>query len=95
MPDTAPPSPLTHPMLVRQLPTRKVTRFDLIPDEAVRAALAAHAGLLALPFLRFRGEVQPRGRHDLRLDLMLAKPRLDSAAKRGVLRGQKRRSVVK
>ena len=71
MPDTAPPSPLTHPMLVRQLPTRKVTRFDLIPDEAVRAALAAHAGLLALPFLRFRGEVQPRGRHDLRLEATL------------------------
>ena len=70
MPDTA-ASPLSHPMLVRQLPTRKVTRFDLTPDEATRAALAAHAGLLALPFLRFRGEVQPKGRHDLTLEAVL------------------------
>ena len=67
MPDTPAPSPLTHPMPVRQLPARKVTRFDLTPDADTRAALAAHAGLIALPFLRFWGEVQPRGSHDLRL----------------------------
>ena len=33
-------------------------------------------------------------RHDARLDLVLAKPRLNGAAKRGVLRWQERRSVV-
>jgi uncharacterized metal-binding protein YceD (DUF177 family) len=71
MPDTAAKSPLTHPMPVRHLPARKVTRFDLTPDEGTRAALAAHAGLLALPFLRFKGEVQPKGRHDLRLEAVL------------------------
>lgn len=71
MPESEAPSPLTHPMTVRQLPARKVTRFDLTPDEATRTALAAHAGLLALPFLRFRGEIQPKGRHDLRLEATL------------------------
>jgi uncharacterized metal-binding protein YceD (DUF177 family) len=71
MPDTPAPSPLRHPMTVRQLPARKATRFDLTPDADTRAALAAHAGLLALPFLRFKGEVQPKGRDDLRLTATL------------------------
>ena len=71
MSDTPVASPLRHPMTVRQLPARKATRFDLTPDADTRAALAAHAGLLALPFLRFRGEVQPKGRSDLRLTATL------------------------
>lgn len=65
------PSPLSHPLIVRQLPTRKATRFDLTPDQDMRAALAVHAGLIALPFLRFKGEVQPKGRHDLALTATL------------------------
>jgi uncharacterized metal-binding protein YceD (DUF177 family) len=77
MPDPSPgpaataPAPLSHPLIVRQLPTRKATRFDLTPDDDARAALAAHAGLIALPFLRFRGEVRPRGRQDLQLEATL------------------------
>ena len=67
MSDLPAPSPLRHPMVVRTLPARKATRFDLTPDADTRAALAAHAGLLALPFLRFKGEVQPRGRENLHL----------------------------
>jgi len=64
-------SPLSHPLIVRQLPARKATRFDLTPDQDMRAALAVHAGLIALPFLRFKGEVQPKGRHDLALTATL------------------------
>ncbi len=77
MPDTparaSPPvqSPLSHPLIVRQLPSRKATRFDLTPDADMRAALGAHAGLVALPFLRFKGEIQPKGRHDLFLTATL------------------------
>jgi uncharacterized metal-binding protein YceD (DUF177 family) len=69
MPDrpAPPPSPLTHPLRVRHLPARRATRFDLLPDEALRAALARHAGLAGLPFLRFRGEVAPLGRSDMAL----------------------------
>ena len=71
MSDAAVPSPLRHPMVVRQLPARKATRFDLIPDADTRAALAAHAGLLGLPYLRFKGEVQPKGRTDMALTATL------------------------
>ena len=71
MSETPAPSPLRHPMPVRQLSTRKATRFDLTPDEATRAALAAHVGLIALPFLRFKGEVQPKGRNDMALTATL------------------------
>jgi uncharacterized metal-binding protein YceD (DUF177 family) len=67
MSDTPAPSPLRHPMAVRSLPLRKATRFDLTPDADLRATLATHAGLLALPFLRFKGEVRPQGRRDLAL----------------------------
>jgi uncharacterized metal-binding protein YceD (DUF177 family) len=55
---------------VRHLPARKATRFDLAPDEATRAQVAQYAGLLGLPFLRFQGEVAPRGR-DLTLRAVL------------------------
>jgi uncharacterized metal-binding protein YceD (DUF177 family) len=67
----APKAPLSHPLLVRQLPTRRTTRFDLVPEAPQRAALAAHAGLLELPYLRFAGEVQASGRGDLHLTATL------------------------
>ena len=71
MSDIAALSPLTHPLSVRALSSRKVTRFDLLPDRATRAALANHLGLLDLPFLQFRGELQPKGRSDFKLTAKL------------------------
>ncbi|MGQ0566396.1 MAG: YceD family protein [Gemmobacter sp.] len=69
MPDA--PKALRHPLPVRLLPARKPTRFDLTPDDATRRHLAAETGLIALPFLRFRGEVRPQGRRDLLLTATL------------------------
>jgi uncharacterized metal-binding protein YceD (DUF177 family) len=68
---TDPAAPLSHPLVVRQLPARKATRFDLVPEAATRAALAAQLGLLDLPYLRFKGELQPKGRSDIHLSALM------------------------
>ncbi len=66
-PRPAAPS-LTHPLRVAGLPNRKPTRFDLRPDAATRAAMAAELGLIALPAFQFRGELRPAGRDDFMLE---------------------------
>lgn len=60
----APAIPLTHPLRISALPSRKPTRFDLTPDAETRAAMAAVLGITALPEFRFKGELAPRGRND-------------------------------
>lgn len=53
------------------LAQRKPTRFDLIPDEAARAAIATGLGLIALPHVRLKGELRPVGRNDFALEAEL------------------------
>ncbi|MDP2086737.1 MAG: DUF177 domain-containing protein [Gemmobacter sp.] len=45
--------------------------FDLVPDAAARDALAKDLGLIALPMLRFTGELRPSGRSDVVLSARL------------------------
>ena len=72
MTETPPPpkaaTSLQHPIRSTALSARKPTRFDLRPDPATRAAMAADLGLLDLPAFRFRGEIRPTGRHDFLLE---------------------------
>jgi uncharacterized metal-binding protein YceD (DUF177 family) len=64
-------APLHHPLRTGALSPRKPTRFDLRPDEATRAAIAASLDLLDLPAFRFRGELRPTGRNDYLLEAEL------------------------
>lgn len=57
----------SHPLRTQSLSNRKPTRFDLAPDAAGRAAIAAALGLLELPALRLKGELRPVGRQDFDL----------------------------
>lgn len=50
---------------------REPREFDLRPDEAARAALAAEFDLSALRKLRFAGQLVPTGRRDWRLEATL------------------------
>ena len=62
------PLPVSHPLRVAALATRKPTRFDLKPDAAAQAALARHLGIDAISGLHFVGELRPRGRTDFDLE---------------------------
>jgi uncharacterized metal-binding protein YceD (DUF177 family) len=52
---------------VASLARRREAAFDVVPDAAMRAALAADLGLLDLGSLRFRGTITPSGRRDWQL----------------------------
>lgn len=67
-PQTPPDAALSHPLRVASLPNRKPTRFDLQPDAATRARIAASLGITALPAFRFKGELRPAGRNDFTLE---------------------------
>ncbi len=73
MPDLPPntPPPWSHPVRIAELAARKPTRFDLKPDTATRRAIAAWAGITALPALRLRGTLTPKGRSDWLLEAAL------------------------
>jgi uncharacterized metal-binding protein YceD (DUF177 family) len=47
---------------------RQATRFELLPDAADRAAIAAYLGILGVQKLRFAGLLRPEGRKDWRLE---------------------------
>ncbi|RWR29944.1 DUF177 domain-containing protein [Sinirhodobacter populi] len=70
MPELSPdaPPPWSHPVRTAELATRKPNRFDLKPDAQTRAAIAAWAGITALPALRLRGMLTPKGRSDWLLE---------------------------
>jgi uncharacterized metal-binding protein YceD (DUF177 family) len=70
--------PLTAPYRVAALASRKPTRFDIKPDAAMRRAIAAYLGIIAVPKLRFVGEIVTRGRHDFVLKAVL-EARVDQA----------------
>nr|WP_149142300.1 YceD family protein [Gemmobacter caeruleus] len=63
-----PELPLSQPLRVAALASRKPTRFKLIPDAAQRAAIAAVLDISAVHALRFQGELRPRGRNDWDLE---------------------------
>ena len=63
--------PVSHPLRVADLATRKPTRFDLAPTEADCALIAALIGISALRKLRFKGELRPAGKHDFTLEAQL------------------------
>lgn len=63
--------PLAHPLRVAALAARKPTRFDLKPDAETRARVAQVLGITAVSELRFKGELQPKGRSDWELTAAL------------------------
>ena len=63
--------PLSQPFRSGALSMRKPTRFDLQPDAAQRQAIAADLGLLAVPMLRFKGEIRPAASRDFLLEAEL------------------------
>ncbi len=64
-------NPLTQPFPVRTLSPKKPTRFDLIPDAAVRDAIAAALEITSVRSLQFKGELRPAGRRDVVLEAVL------------------------
>lgn len=72
---TAPAEPRTEPLSlpfrVTQLSPKKPTRFDLLPDAAARARLAAALDISAVEAMSFKGELRPAGRHDVVLEAAL------------------------
>lgn len=52
---------------VSDLSTGHPTRFEILPDAATRAALAADLGIVGIRKLRFSGEISPDGKRDWRL----------------------------
>ena len=63
--------PYSHPYRVTDLAGRKPTRFDLRPDAAARARIAAALGILSLDAARLQGELRPAGRRDWSLEARL------------------------
>jgi len=61
----------THRIPVPSLARHGGHRFEIVPDAATRAALAARLDLLDLRKLSLRGEIAPEGAHDWRLSATL------------------------
>lgn len=55
------------PFRVTAIAGRASTHVRFAPDGAARAAIAAALGLLALPTLRFDGDIRPSGKRDMEL----------------------------
>ncbi|SEM80481.1 Uncharacterized metal-binding protein YceD, DUF177 family [Gemmobacter aquatilis] len=72
MSDIDPSVPLSLPLRVAALASRKPTRFDLKPDTKARALIAALLGISAVREMRFKGELRPVGRRDWLLEANLA-----------------------
>ncbi len=69
MPD---PLPVSHPLRLGSLSSRKPTRFDLMPSAEACTALALVLGISAISDLRFKGTISPVGRTDFVLEADLA-----------------------
>ena len=62
----------THVYRTAALAQRKPTRFDLRPDTAACAAIAAELNLIEVTSLSLRGEIRPVGKSDFLLEADLA-----------------------
>lgn len=62
---------LATPVRVARLDARKERAFDLQPDAAQRAEIAACLGLDGLRKFRFHGTLRPLGKHDWSLEAQL------------------------
>lgn len=71
MTDADAPLPISHPLRVATLASKKPTRFDIKPDAAQSALLAAVLDISAVRQMRFKGELRPVGRHDYDLEAEL------------------------
>lgn len=56
---------------VSDLPSQSPTRFEILPDAAARAALAADLGIEGIRKLRLAGEIRADGKHDWRVEAKL------------------------
>lgn len=63
--------PISHPLRMATLPSRKPTRFDLQPDKEQCQALAVLLDITAVHGLRFKGEMRPIGSRDYTLEAEL------------------------
>jgi len=61
----------SQPLRVADLPTKKPTRFELVPEQAALRAIAEELGLQGLRKLRFKGEISADGKRDWRLTAQL------------------------
>lgn len=61
MSDTVQPPIWSHPVRLAELDEQKPTTFALVPDAALRAAIAAGLGLSGLKKLRFEGNIHAAG----------------------------------
>lgn len=58
------PADQTHRLRIADMSTRAPTPFELTPDAAARAALAADLGIADIRKLRFVGTIRPQGSRD-------------------------------
>ena len=56
---------------VADLPTKKPTRFKILPNSPQREEIARALGLVAVKKLNFEGEITPKGKRDWRLTAKL------------------------
>ena len=66
----APSAPATK-LRIADLPTRKATRFALVPTKSEMEILAASLDLLGLSKLRFEGTIKAQGKNDWVMDAHL------------------------
>ena len=73
MPNTAlpPPDLPTLPFRVAAIAGRTSTHVHFVPDAAARAAIATALGLIALPEMKFDGEIRSSGKRDMVLTARL------------------------
>lgn len=62
------PLPISQPMRVSALSSRKPTQFSVTPDAGQRDTLALLLGVSAIPDLSFTGAIRPSGTRDFTLE---------------------------
>ncbi|MFD1914374.1 YceD family protein [Halodurantibacterium flavum] len=71
MTDQVTDQPYSHPLRVADLPGRKPSRFEIVPDDGQLQAIAAAIGASNLRKVRMKGELRPLGRTDWELEAEL------------------------
>ncbi len=68
---TSDPLPFSHPFRVPDLAARKPTRFDIRPDAAAKARIAAALDIPAVETAHIQGELRSAGKRDWVLEARL------------------------